>query len=74
MTLDMAAMHKIFELTDELGIDREHVRVPLMPQGDGSVERMPNGVLKIVIPKNVALDSWISTLKSRLLELLNEAP
>ena len=69
MTLDMTAMRRIFELTDELGIDRERVRVPLAAKGEGSVDRMPNGELRIVIPATIPLETWLATLKARLVEL-----
>jgi hypothetical protein len=67
--IGMAEMSKIFEVVDALGISREVITVPLAPSGAGSVEKLPGGKFRIVIPESVPLDEWIPVLRRTLLDL-----
>ena len=72
MTEDMIGMEDmgaIFEVTDDLEIDRETIRVELTKEDPGSVARNPDGTIGIVVPLNPPLESWLPTLKSELLRL-----
>ncbi|MEE9171054.1 MAG: hypothetical protein V3U73_14940 [bacterium] len=67
--IGMNEMNLIFSVTDELGLSREAIEVPLMPDGDGSVVRMANGKFEIVIPANIDLEQWLPILKENLVAL-----
>ena len=65
----MADMGMIFEVTDELGIDREALRVELTKEDPGSVRRGTAGLLEIVVPLATPLEDWLPTLKTELQKL-----
>ncbi|MBI4199699.1 MAG: hypothetical protein HY535_04420 [Chloroflexi bacterium] len=64
--ISMADMALVFEVTDALGIDRELVRVELTKEDPGSVARGPEGMVEIVLPLTVPVESWLPKLKERL--------
>ena len=71
---DMAAL---YEVTDELGIDRESLNVELGKEdpgawgmGDGGM--MKHEVIEITLPLTTPLDEWLPTLKAGLEALLAE--
>lgn len=68
--VSMAQMNAIFEVTDRLGMSREVVAVPLAPQGEGSVEQLPGGKVRIVVPATRTLEEWLPAMRARLIELL----
>lgn len=53
---------QILELTDALGLNREWVEIPLSPEGSGSVRRLPNGKLEIVVAADEPFEQWLDTL------------
>jgi hypothetical protein len=67
--IGMAEMNRVFEVIDALGISREAITVPLLPSGDGLVETLPGGKVRIVIPDGSPLDAWLPTLRRRLEEI-----
>jgi len=67
--LTQAVMEQIFAVTDALGISREAIQVPLRPLGEGSVSRLADGRIRIVLPEETPVDSWLTTLRRRLQEL-----
>lgn len=66
----MNEMTQIFEVTDRLGIHREHVVVPLGPRHPGRVRRMPNGRFEIVVESEGALADWLPAMEADLVKLL----
>lgn len=69
----MATMERIFEVVDDLGISREAIQVPLLPEGDGSVRALPGGRVEIVVPES-GLEDWLPELRRRLLPLAPDLP
>ena len=73
--ISMADMGTIFEVTDELGIDRESIRVDLTKEDPGSVQRGSGGLaqadstIEIVVPLSTSLEEWLPTLKAELEKL-----
>ena len=67
--IGMREMGAIFDVTDELGIDREKISVPLGKEDPGSVRKLPSGEIEIVVPRTVPIEEWVATLKSNLEEL-----
>lgn len=64
--LDQAAMRRLFEVTDELGLDREEIEVPLEMRGEGAVERLPSGKLRITLPDADDPGPFLASLPERI--------
>jgi hypothetical protein len=64
--LSQDAMQRLFEVTDELEIDREAIEVPLEMRGDGAVERLPSGKVRITLPDADDLGPFLDRLPARL--------
>jgi hypothetical protein len=59
-------IHRIFEITDRLGIHREQLVIPLGPRHPGRVRRMPNGKIEIVVEKDGDFEAWLPTLEEEI--------
>jgi hypothetical protein len=57
----MAEITRIFEITDALGIHREHIVIPL-GTGKGRVRRLPSGKLEITVDAETPFDDWLAGL------------
>ena len=67
--LTQEAMRSLFEVIDEIPLDREDVQVPLAMEGEGSVERLGNGKVEIVLPDTEDLGDFLAHLPERLAAL-----
>jgi hypothetical protein len=68
--LDQKSMHRLFEVTDEIPLDREAIEVPLEMTGDGAVEALPNGKVRITLPDADEPGPFLATLPERVRALL----
>ena len=59
-------IQRIFEVTDRLGIHREHVVIPLAPRHPGRVRRMPGGKFEIVVEKEGEFEAWLAGLEAEI--------
>jgi len=59
-------IEKIFAVTDDLGISREAVVIPLSPERPGRVRRLPGGKLEIVVDAEVPIDEWVKGLAAMI--------
>lgn len=57
---------RILELTDQLGLNREWVEIPLTPESPGVVRKLPNGKLEIVVDATQPFEQWLATLDARI--------
>ncbi len=64
--INMEDMGLVFQVTDDLGIDRESIRVELTKEDPGSVQRRDDGAIEIVVPLSTSLDEWLPALDSEL--------
>jgi hypothetical protein len=64
--IDQTVMNRLFEVTDELGIDREAFEVPLLMEGEGKVARTKKGKLEITLPDTDDLGPFLAALPERL--------
>jgi hypothetical protein len=64
--LTQEAMRLLFEVIDEIPLDREAVQVPLAMEGEGSVGSLGNGKVEIVLPDTDDLGDFLAQLPERL--------
>jgi len=64
--LDQETMRRVFAVTDEMGLSREAVTVPLALQGEGRVTRTRTGRFEITLPDTDDLDPFLASLPERL--------
>lgn len=57
---------QILELTDTLGLNREWVEIPLSPEGSGTVRRLSNGKLEIIVAADQPFDQWLAGLSETI--------
>lgn len=63
-------MEALFAVTDDLGIHRESITVPLGKRDPGDVRRLGPNQLQITLPESIPAAEWCgSTLKAELADL-----
>ena len=75
--ISMEDIARVYEVTDELGIDRESINVELGKEDPGRWGRGEGGMMKrevieITLPLSTPLDEWLPMLKDGLAALLKE--
>lgn len=64
--LDPETMGRILAIADEAGVSREAIRVPLVGEAEGKIERDPKGVWEIVLPATGELDTFLERVANAL--------
>ena len=72
LPLQMEEMNQVFDVVDSLEISREAIEVELLPAGDGRIERLENGKVRIILPESSNLEGWMPHLRDRLLEIASD--
>jgi hypothetical protein len=67
--IDQNIMNRLFEVTDEIPLDREGLQVPLIMEGEGKVARLKNGRVEITLPDSDDLGPFLASLPDLLREL-----
>ncbi|HEV7516690.1 MAG TPA: hypothetical protein VGR07_10355 [Thermoanaerobaculia bacterium] len=67
--LDQKTMGRLFAVTDELGLSREALTVPLAMEGNGRVARTSKGRIEITLPDADDLGPFLAALPERLREI-----
>lgn len=67
--IDQQTMNLLFEVTDEIPVDREAIQVPLVMEGEGKVVKTSRGKFEITLPDTGDLGPFLSSLPDRLREL-----
>jgi hypothetical protein len=62
-------MQRLFEVIDEIPLDREAVQVPLAMEGQGSIVRLASGKVEVVLPDTDDLSEFLAHLPERLATL-----
>jgi hypothetical protein len=57
---------RVLELTDQLELSREWVEIPLSPANPGTVKKLPNGKLEIVVDSEVPFEDWLQSLEDKI--------
>ena len=65
---------QILELTDRLGLNREWVEIPLSPDRPGTVRKLPNGKLEIVVDADTPFDQWLAALEPKIAAVMQDRP
>ncbi len=73
-TIDQTVMNLLFEVTDELDLDRESLQVPLLMEGSGRVEQLPAGRFEITLPDTGDLEPFLATLAGLLADAGHRPP
>ena len=64
--ISISDMGLIYQITDDLGIDRESIRVELTKEDPGLARRTADGLVEIIIPLTIPVGSWLPTLRKEL--------
>lgn len=56
----------ILDVTDQLGVNREGVEIPLTATSPGAVRRLANGKLEIVVDAGVPFGEWLAELPDHI--------
>jgi hypothetical protein len=67
--IGMDDMMAVYQVTDEFGIDRESISVPLEKGPAVAASKLPDGSVEIVVPTGETPDEWSSVLRDSLLGL-----
>ena len=67
--IDQQIMNRLFEVTDEIPLEREAIQVPLVMAGEGRIARTKNGRIEITLPDTDDLAPFLAALPGRLREL-----
>ena len=69
LPIGMEQMNQIFDVVDDLEISRELIQVDLLPAGEGTIEQLDGGKVRIVLPATKELLPWLTTLAEALRSL-----
>lgn len=61
---------KILELTDQLGISREWIEIPLTPESPGKVRKLEKGKLEIVVDAELPFEEWLGSLEVKIRQVM----
>ena len=61
----LAEIHRIFEITDRLGIHRESLVIPLGRRMPGGVRRMPGSRIEVVVDAG-DFEAWLQGLEAKI--------
>ena len=57
---------RILGVTDSLGLNREWVEIPLSPESPGTVRRLTNGKLEIIVDADQPFEDWLKSLPKHI--------
>ncbi|HEV2846073.1 MAG TPA: hypothetical protein VG477_14560 [Thermoanaerobaculia bacterium] len=67
--IDQQIMNLLFEVTDEIPLDREALTVPLLMEGEGKVTKTSKGKIEITLPDTGDLGPFLASLPDRIRDL-----
>lgn len=59
-------IERIFAITDELGISREALVIPLRTESPDRLRLRPDGKLEIVVDREAEFEDWLAGLRARI--------
>ena len=67
-------IERIFAITDELGISREALVIPLRTAHPGGLKVLRDGKLEIVVERDAEFDQWLSGLEAQIRSAMDLTP
>jgi hypothetical protein len=67
--IDQQIMNRLFEVTDEIPLDREALTVPLLMEGEGKVVKTSRGKIEITLPDTDDLGPFLAALPERIRDI-----
>jgi hypothetical protein len=67
--IDQTIMNRLFEVTDDIPVDRESIQVPLVMEREGKAVRLKNGRIEITLPDADDLGPFLAALPGLLRDL-----
>ncbi len=64
---------QVLEVTDQLGLSREAVEIPLSPASPGCVRQLANGKLEVVVDADVPFEQWLTSLPQQINTVLSDS-
>jgi hypothetical protein len=64
-------IERIFAITDELGISREALVIPLRTEQPGRLQLLKDGKLEIVVDRDADFDQWLIGLAEGIRQLMD---
>jgi hypothetical protein len=64
-------IEQIFTITDQMGISREALVIPLRTEHPGRIGIMKDGKLEIVVERDDDFAEWLSSLEEKIRALMN---
>ena len=64
-------IERIFSITDELGISREALVIPLRTEAPGRITLMKDGKLEIVVDRDGDFEQWLTRLEPSIRSLMD---
>ena len=74
VTIQQRDMEAVFKVTDDLGIHREAITVPLGKRDPGGVKDLGGGQLQVTLPESVDAEEWSETTLREELGVLGYEP
>jgi hypothetical protein len=69
--ITLKEIEQIFSVTDELGISREALVIPLRTESPGRIALMKDGKLEIVVDRACDFDDWLTRLEPSIRSLMD---
>jgi len=63
-------INQILEITDELEMSREWVEIPLGTESPGTVRKLPNGKLEIIVDADKPFEEWLVSLEETIRQVM----
>jgi hypothetical protein len=65
-TVSFKQISTILDLTDQLGLDREWIEIPLSAESPGVVRKLASGKLEIIVDADRPFDQWLADLPAQI--------
>ncbi len=69
--ITLKEIEQIFSVTDELGIPREALVIPLRTENPGRIALMKDGKLEIVVDRDGDFEDWLTRLEPSIRSLMD---
>ena len=66
-------IEQILEILDDRDINRELIEIPLGCRDPGSITKIGNGKIRVVVPASGLFDDWVEASEAAILEALGHS-